>query len=293
MRYLLLAVLIVGCTVAKEEDDDAAASATSGAGGSAGQANGGSGGDGGSGPNVPPGCERSSAHSNCLGTPGIMQLTIEVAGDTRYYRVYAPNQGSCMNPSGILFFFHGLGGNEQNFNALDPLAESENLLFVQPRGSPQSWANGAWGWVPDGFDNNMELVRAIRTSLEQGYEVDPYRVYIAGFSQGAFMSAALASPNAMGNEVAGVGIFGGGEEGNTCPSSSCYATLACKVPFFMRTGDTDQHLQYTQALYDGLLLAGWPAMQLDFQTFPGGHTIRQQDLTDMIGWLDEAYPTLP
>jgi predicted esterase len=283
---LLLACIGVGCAERQASDDDAGpAVASVGAGGQAGQ--GGSGGAGGSGPMVPPGCERTAA------TPGMVQaLTIDVNGTLRNYRLYTPTTAACDNPSGILFFFHGLGGSENNFNAIDPLAESQNLLFVQPRGSPQSWAGGSLGWVPDGFAENVALLRAIRTQLEQAYAVDGYHVFVAGFSQGAFMSAALASPNALGNEVTGVGIFGGGDEANTCPSMTCYATLACKIPFFMRTGASDQHLPYTETLYDGLVASGWAPEQLDFQTFPGGHTIRIEDITAMLGWFGGAYPHL-
>lgn len=281
------AIVVAGCSAPADSDDDGA-----GANGVASSSSAGGAGGGAGGPSVPPGCERSAAAGACTGSAGISLETIDVAGAARQYRLFAPSQGSCASPSGILFFFHGLGGDEHQFDALDPLAETENLLFVQPRGSPQSWAGGALGWVPDGFAENVELLRAIRGSLEQAYGVDAYRVYVAGFSQGAFMAAALASPSALGDAITGVGIFGGGEEENTCPAPSCYAPLACKLPFFMRTGNADQHLPYTQALHDGLLAAGWPAPQLDFQTFVGGHTIREEDVTQMVAWLDGAYPTL-
>jgi poly(3-hydroxybutyrate) depolymerase len=242
---------------------------------------------------VPPGCERQALESDCSGEPGISERrTIDVGGETRTYNVSVPASADCSIPAGLLFFFHGLGGNEDNFDAFAPYTDDAGLVFVQPRGSPQSWAGGALGWVPDGFDENVDFVRAIRDEIETEYAIDPYRVWIAGFSQGAFMSAALASPVAMGDEVTGVGIFGGGEEGNVCPGATCYADLLCTIPFFMRTGDADVHLTYTQTLYDGLVDSGWSDAQINFETFPGGHTIRPEDFVEMLDWLDGAYPSL-
>ncbi len=240
---------------------------------------------------VPPGCEREADPSECTGAPGRSdKIDVEVAGETRTYNLYVPANAVCGTPMGLLYFFHGLGGNEDNFNALEPYAEDHGLVYVQPRGSPQSWAGGNLGWVPDGFEDNVSFVQVIRSEVEREYEIDPYRVYVAGFSQGAFASAALASPDAIGDEIAGVGIFGGGEEGNTCLNSDCYEGLSCQIPFFFRTGDSDVHLEFTDALHQGLVDLGWPDAQLNYATFPGGHTIRPEDVEEMIVWLDGAYP---
>jgi predicted esterase len=257
---------------------------------------GGSGGDGGggSGGGVPPGCERSVPSTGCTGMAGVHEtVMVDVAGAMRSYDVDVPSAVDCTTPLGILVFFHGLGHDANIYPELDALVDGAHLILVRPVGVPQSWAGGYIGWTPERFDESVQLVRTILDTLEAQYLVDPYRVYAAGVSQGGFMTSGVSAPTALGTVFAGFGIFAAGADPDVCPAATCYLEQPCKVPFFVRIGDQDAaQLPFARSLRDALTAQGWTAAQLSYFEFPGGHTLVPGGPTEMIAWLDAAYPKL-
>lgn len=116
-----------------------------------------------------------------------------------------------------LLLLHGVGSNEAGFidlaRQLDP-----QLVVILLRG-PLVLAPGRFAWfqvsfTPSGPSINEAQAEASRSTLIEfvahlpaPYDVDPERIWIAGFSQGGIMSASvgLTSPDS----VAGFGVLSG------------------------------------------------------------------------------------
>lgn len=138
------------------------------------------------------------------GTPGTVSFTL--GGVQRSVELYLPATLPA-NPA-LIITFHGTGGG--SFDLLDEAlvagAEDAGIILVGPQalqrnggmgetGDPDHYpGSDGWGtsWNmsdknPD-TNNDVQLVRAIIQSARTTFSVDTDRVYVLGFSNGAFYS---------------------------------------------------------------------------------------------------------
>jgi phospholipase/carboxylesterase len=130
-----------------------------------------------------------------------------------------------------------------------------------------------------GLADLREFVKA----LPAAYGIDPARLFVMGFSQGAILGSALAMetpdtvrgivmhsgyvPQALGN--AGFGITAGGLAGK---------------PFFVAHGKYDDVLPvgFARDSHEYLQQAGADVV---YQEYPIGHSISEESLYDLSEWL--------
>ena len=140
---------------------------------------------------------------------------------SRAYTVHLPPSYDGTRPHPLVIDIHGGGGNKKtarletcpNGNpksrgCLDRIADCEGFIVVYPNGTSDSLlapnsrtfnaGGGADGYAcVSGFacDRNVDDVRFfgdLLDTLETNYRIDPARIYLAGFSNGAAMSHRLA-----------------------------------------------------------------------------------------------------
>jgi len=107
----------------------------------------------------------------------------------------------------FVLVLHGYGGNGASFARyfrLHKLAEKSGFIYVAPDGTPDRHGNRFWnaGAACCDFDHtNTDHVATLGKIIEQARSaprVDPSRVYVVGYSNGAFMA------HRLGCDVAGV-----------------------------------------------------------------------------------------
>lgn len=113
------------------------------------------------------------------GPPGTRQVTV---GD-RSFLLHVPRD--FVNPSPVVFAFHGRGSNAQQqllLTSFDQVAEQGRFLLVAPEA-----VGGRWDFRPNGKD--AEYLQAVGDAVPCA---DPARVYASGMSMGSAMTFALA-----------------------------------------------------------------------------------------------------
>jgi phospholipase/carboxylesterase len=206
------------------------------------------------------------------------------------YRV-RPAQGDSTKAP-CLVLLHGVGANEAGFIELarqfDP-----RLVVVLARG-PLELGPGQFAWFRVNFSAsgpaiNPAQAESSRTTLlsfleqlPQSLDIDPARIWIAGFSQGGIMSAsvALTAPD----KVAGFGILSGRILPEVLPRVTAERALA-RLQAFVSHGVDDDTLgihfaRNAKQVLDGL------GVPLSYHEYVGGHGLTQTIVAEFNAWLE-------
>lgn len=142
--------------------------------------------------------------------PGIHKFTTIVQNQTRHYLVYLPPHTSTY-PLPVVFMFHGAGGTAkkamQQTNWIKK-AQKETFLAVFPEGSrpyphlpprflfnPQNWNDGSQRKLLGAVRRHSpddEFFLTILQELPKNFYINPRKIYITGFSNGASLTFYLA-----------------------------------------------------------------------------------------------------
>ncbi len=115
-------------------------------------------------------------------------LTIDVQGMQRHYRLVVPDTIDRRTPAPLLFAFHGaLASVEEaaSYMRLDRLAVEKGFYLVYPQGRLQNWPPSIPEENPEYIEPDLDFFTALCDSLGQRYCVDKTRIYVVGTSQGA------------------------------------------------------------------------------------------------------------
>lgn len=205
------------------------------------------------------------------------------------YRFRAARAGDMRRP--LLVLLHGVGGDE---SSLAPLIERlpADLHVALPRG-PLAGPQGGYAWYtvqvteagPRAHALEAEAARVqvlhFIDALRQAHAFDPRQVYVAGFSQGAVISASVGLTRP--DKVAAIGILCG--------------RILSQVKWQLAPDDQLSHLQAFLAHggADGVISSDYAVdamhtmaehrVQLLYRDYPGGHEISHQMADDFAQWV--------
>jgi polyhydroxybutyrate depolymerase len=119
----------------------------------------------------------------------------------RTYTLKVPVGYDGSHPVPLIVAMHGYGGSgagEEDYFALDSLADAKGFLVLYPDGSVDPTGrrffratDACCDFYASGVDD-VAFVAALLDRVESTYSVDPARVYAVGHSNGGFMSYRLA-----------------------------------------------------------------------------------------------------
>ncbi|MFZ4628706.1 MAG: alpha/beta hydrolase [Blastocatellia bacterium] len=191
----------------------------------------------------------------------------------------------------LLLLLHGYGANEEDLFSLASYVDPR-FLVVSPR-APITLAPGAYAWFnlglgPQGFEYDSREVRTGLDALGQfldevrnQYQVDPSRVFLLGFSQGAMMALQLALTHP--GLAAGVVALSGRALPNLDQQLSNPEALR-GFPIFVAHGTIDAVLPIHHGRETRAVLSQLP-VELDYHEYPMGHEITPESFRDASGWL--------
>jgi len=202
------------------------------------------------------------------------------------HRVQPARVGVAPHPG--LLLLHGLGSNEDDLMGLAPQVDSR-LTVVSAR-APLTHGYGGFSWYEferDGpglgstsIEAAFDLLRAFLDEMIEAYTLDPSRMYVGGFSQGAAMAGALAllEPSRLAGGIMISGYLP--PEGNR-PYPTERPTGR---PFFQAHGtvDTVVPLEYAHLSRDLLTRLG---VNLTYGEYPVGHSVSMPEMLDLSRWL--------
>ena len=214
-------------------------------------------------------------------------LTDPATGLAYRLRAAADTQGKAP----CLILLHGVGSNESGFidlaRRIDP-----DLVVILARGplvlGPQQFAWFQVSFTASGPAIDAQQAEAARVTLSnfiaqlpQRHDIDPARIWIAGFSQGGIMSAgvALTQPG----QVAGFGILSGRILPEVLPLVQAGPQLAA-LQGHVSHGVQDQVLGIHFARKSREVL-GELGVPLSYHEYEEGHRLSGAMAGDFLQWL--------
>jgi len=191
----------------------------------------------------------------------------------------------------LLVLLHGVGSNEEDLMGLAPYLDPR--FFIVSVRAPITLGHWAYGWFslqltsggmvhdPEEAERGRQAVEQVIDELVAAYDVDPERIYLAGFSQGAIMSLAtlLKDPK----KVAGAVIMSGCLLPELIDKPVDTAALE-GFPILIVHGANDGVLPIAMGRQIRDYLSNLP-VSLTYHEYPMGHQVNQQSLDDIAAWL--------
>ncbi len=128
-----------------------------------------------------------------LKSPGTRDLTLQVGGDERTYRLHIPPRPADTNPAArpLVIALHGAastGKQMETLTGFSALADKKGFVAVYPDGENRVWRY----WNAAGGRKDFQFISDLVDALVKAGTADARRVYLTGISNGAYFSNALA-----------------------------------------------------------------------------------------------------
>lgn len=134
----------------------------------------------------------------------------------RPYDVFVPTRYDAAAPMPLVLLLHGYGASgdiQEAYFKFEPLAESRGFLYVHPDGTVDAGGRQFWNATDaccsiagDVIDDAAYLM-AIIEQVSTDYNVDSKAIFLAGHSNGGFMSFRMACQHA--DAIAGIASLAG------------------------------------------------------------------------------------
>lgn len=215
--------------------------------------------------------------------------------EDRFYFMHVPAAYDC-GPTPLLVDFHGTSSGDEpevsyQNDALVALGEAHGAIVVRPR-SRSSLEGGQqiyrWDQNPGDIDRNVLFTQNLVEKLRATYNVDPDRLYAAGFSSGSNMTAQfLGDARGLFRGLAPIagGLFGSGIvafddfDPGTAPR------------LYLATGYRDYLFPTVRTLLGALDDVSYPTEAILLRESDTGHDLYAWHFEEIWAWLDEG--TLP
>jgi phospholipase/carboxylesterase len=199
--------------------------------------------------------------------PGVTPLNLRTQRDALFY---VP--ASAPDPAPLVLYLHGATGNEQQgVRRLSALADEFGFLLLSPASE-----EGTWDAIRSGYGPDVRFIDQALTKVFAQRRVDPRKIAVCGFSDGASYALGLGMSN--GDLFRGVMAFSPG----FVPSG----VEAIGTPrIFISHGTKDQILPIdssSRRLAPRLKQTGY---DVKFQEFDGPHAVPPEIARGAIEWF--------
>ncbi|MCM3567953.1 alpha/beta hydrolase [Neobacillus mesonae] len=184
-----------------------------------------------------------------------------------------------------LFVMHGMGTNE--YDMLSLVDGLEDIFYIFSIRGHLNQGQGYAFFTIQGygkphrkvFDEGINKLTHFIEFASQNYSLDPSRLYLMGFSQGAIVSMTL---------------------GLTLPAIKGVVALSGYIPVFVKEeykinpnknlavfishGEYDQALPYEWGRENNEYFTGL-GLPVTFKSYPEGHTVSEKNVLDFREWL--------
>lgn len=184
--------------------------------------------------------------------------------------LFVPKGNDSLHREPLLILLHGATQRARLFERLFPMADTLGVVVLAPDSREMTWDAIRGQFGPD-----VEFLdRAIMLAFDRAF-IDPCRVVIGGFSDGASYALSLGIRNPR--VLRGVVAFS--------PGFVIPAKEGGPLPVFIRHGTKDQILpidRTSRRLVAALKNAGFT---VDYEEFDGPHTFRPVDARTSMRWV--------
>jgi phospholipase/carboxylesterase len=218
---------------------------------------------------------RAPPAQEMVATVGPVDLQSIGVGVTRGdYLLHVPETYQTASPAPLMLWLHGAGGRARAFlsSELQGQADAAGMLLLVPTSSEYTWdvvvGRGRYG--PD-----VAVIDRVLESTFNHYAVDPARVAVGGFSDGASFALSLGITN--GDLLTHVLAFS--------PGFMVPAGRRGSPRVFVSHGTRDEVLlidRCSRRIVPQLERAGY---DIRYREFEGGHAVPPDVVREAIGWF--------
>lgn len=138
-------------------------------------------------------------------------VSLRVKGLLRTFDLHEPSRLPTGRGFPVLLVFHGHGETDQVFEAAtgyDQFANANNIVIVYPQGVGNSWNDGRGNTAAQSAGvNDVAFVAALVHWITTHFQIDPRRIYAAGFSNGGIFTERLGC--ALSGTIAAIATVAG------------------------------------------------------------------------------------
>jgi len=186
-----------------------------------------------------------------------------------------------------LFILHGMGSDEEDIFPLFESLKDRYFLFAVrgpiPKGSGYAFFNTLRIGYPElgSFESILVQLKETLDETLKRYPIDPQRVFMAGFSQGAILSMSMAAR--YGSLFKGIAALHG-----YIPAHVSAEKVADLQDVFVFIGQGQQDPMFSSAV--GQANAAFfndRSPEVVYKTYPSGHWVDPQEKADVLAWFDQ------
>lgn len=208
------------------------------------------------------------------GTPGLHPLKLDVKRDGFLYvpKGYRPER-----PAPLVLMLHGAGGDAEGaLNIVRSLADPYETILLAVDSRRQTWDVIMGQYGPD----IAFMDRALAQTFSR-YAIDPSRLAIAGFSDGASYALSVGVTN--GDLFTHVVAFS--------PGFMSPAAQVGKPQLFISHGQRDEVLRIDRCSRRIVPVMQRAGYEVVYEEFDGPHTVPGPIAQKALEWFREASPT--
>jgi polyhydroxybutyrate depolymerase len=187
-----------------------------------------------------------SGPSSPLEKPGTFEKAILIDGQTRKYILHIPPGFDGSQALPLVIVLHGHGGSAKQMmtsSGMNDKADANKFIVIYPNGTgePRGWNSGILFKPTSTMDDDAFMRGLIDNSIQQ-LHVNPKRIYVAGFSNGAGMTYRLGAE--LSNQLAAIAIVEGAIGTHAGGSSMVIPQPSNPVPVIIFHGKQDKTIPY-------------------------------------------------
>jgi phospholipase/carboxylesterase len=203
-----------------------------------------------------------------VGPPGLRTLA---SGRGRDALIYAPPGLSAEKPAPLVLLLHGAGGDaKQMFPLLAELADAHGIALFLPESRGRTW-----DLILEDYGPDVALIDWGLGEIFARYPIDPARIAIGGFSDGASYALSLGLIN--GALFTHVLAF--------APGFMAPTRVEDSPRFFVAHGVDDRVLpidRTSRRVVPSLRRAGY---EVEYREFPAGHVVPPEIAAAAVAWF--------
>jgi phospholipase/carboxylesterase len=205
---------------------------------------------------------------------GLQPLMLGAARDSY---LYVPTAYRTERPAPLTLLLHGAGGHaRKGLELLRSLADATGLILLAPASREHTWDL----LVGRRYGPDTTLINRALEHTFSRYAVDPARLAIGGFSDGASYALSLGITN--GDLFTHVIAFS--------PGFMAPAGHAGSPRVFVSHGTRDGVLRIDHCSRRIVPELGRSGYDVRYREFDGGHTIPPQIASEAVGWFTRRRP---
>jgi predicted esterase len=199
--------------------------------------------------------------------PGLHELKLDNARDGV---LYVPRNYAAGVAMPLIVWMHGAGGSGNVSADLAALADTFGFLVLAPDSREWTWGALLGDWGPD-----VEFIRRAMQQTRMRYTIDPERIWLGGFSDGASFSLSLG--------ISAGDVFRRVYAGS--PGVMQPIAANGKPPIFISHGTSDQTMpidETSRTFVPRLKALGY---DVTYREYEGRHQLPPEILREVIEWF--------